>query len=172
MGVASEALDCIRASLHYSPVAAREVPFINAANVLHHAGRLDGVFVVFLWLLVVYECGRCCGIMSVVAWWWCPVGGMCSNFCDIAKADGADAAFFSRMALQATRDHATICHFTLANVFAAQNLLDQAAVQYEAALRLQPEFDLALQTLRTLRCSQWVRRRKDKEILVRGRALR
>ena len=42
MGVAPEALECIRASLHTSSVAAREVPFLNAANVLHHAGYLEG----------------------------------------------------------------------------------------------------------------------------------
>ena len=70
------------------------------------------------------------------------------------------------MALQTTREHITICHFTLANVLAAQNILDTAALHYETALRLQPEFDLAFQTLRTLRCSQWARRRKDREIAV------
>jgi hypothetical protein len=80
------------------------------------------------------------------------------------SAHATDAAFFARMALQTTIEHATICHFTLANVFAAQNHLDSAAAHYETALRLQPEFDLAIQTLRTLRCSQWVRRRKDHEI--------
>jgi len=65
-----------------------------------------------------------------------------------------DATTFAHLALLMSTRQKTITHFTLANVLAAREMWDDAAFHYEQSLRHQPGFELALHTLKRIRCVQ------------------
>lgn len=46
-----------------------------------------------------------------------------------------------------------INHFTLANLYSAKGLFDKAIDLYESSLRLQPEFQPAMERLKTIQCN-------------------
>eukprot|EP01147_Barroeca_monosierra_P000522 gene521-3847_t len=64
-----------------------------------------------------------------------------------------DAQTVAEVALKVTRYHKAICHFTLGNIYFAQNRLEFAIKNYKAALNFQPAFSIASKALKRVMCA-------------------
>eukprot|EP00057_Strongylocentrotus_purpuratus_P019322 XP_011673796.1 PREDICTED: tetratricopeptide repeat protein 17 [Strongylocentrotus purpuratus] len=63
-----------------------------------------------------------------------------------------DAATIAKMAIEIT-PQLVINHFTLANVYSSKGQWDHALEYYQSTLRLQPDFQPAVERLRTIECN-------------------